>query len=100
MRLSTEEADVLARTNNINPPDITSTTVTSSLNVTSTYLHKLITNPANPALQNYTSNCRPLYESNLMDELDNPKEGAAFIPISTQDKQHIYQRCARALIIG
>lgn len=105
--MPSKEVDILVRTNQsirpdtIPPDSIPHQTPTTTLNYPQTYRHKLtaltLLNGTNTHA--FTQQLRPLYTNHLMDETTNPSEGITFVPITTEDKQRIYQRWANALIV-
>lgn len=98
--LSTEEIDVLTRTNkrlssysltsdmhmsNMQPPSLPSSTAPTH---TTSYKDKLIENQSH---NYFTIHPSSINEADLIDEVDNTHINIPFVPITSEDKKRIYQ---------
>lgn len=95
--LSMEETDVPGKTNQSIPPEST----THHSPPFQSYRDKFIApaTASNLITHAFTQQPKPLYLNHLMDETINPSADAAFIPITSDDKQRIYSRWSQALIV-
>lgn len=100
--LSPKEVDIFGRTNQtISPESISIHSPQLTPNSSESYRDKLTKTDHSTGthLHTFTHQPLPLYTNHLMDEIINPKEGSAFVPISSDDKKCIYQRWVKVLIV-